>query len=248
MSSYTFTFTGNSSELSSTFFPELVLDDKSEYSCALLELTTYHSIPNVTAANNKIYFYLDPDGESPAISDENALICVEKIPVGSYEAEEILEYIKVILNQNKFSFEYTINRNTFKTSVTCSTTLAIGDQFRDNILTKIFGFTDSKSIPKDTFKESNEVVKITSQDVVRVECNIVSGSYINGKRSQSIYEFATNKVNVGYKIIERPNNLIYLPVNTKRINFIQISFVDQNGDLIDFRGESITCRIHIKKK
>lgn len=235
MSSYTFTLTGNSSELSSTIFPEIVLDENAEYSCALLELTTFHTIPNVMESNNKFYFY-----------DKNWLESIA-IPVGSYEADDILEYIKIVLKSFDISFDYVINRNTFKTTITCSNTLVIGNTHSDNILTTIFGFTDGKTIHKDVLTESNQTIKISNQDVVRVECNLISGSYINGKRSQSIYEFASNKVGIGYKIIERPHNLIYLPVASKRINFIQISICDQNCELIDFRGESITCRIHIKK-
>lgn len=236
MSSYTFTLTGNSSELTSTFFPEITLDDKAEYSCALLELTTYHSIPNVTESNNKIYY-----------CQENGLIASTFIPVGCYEADELLEYIKVHLKSSNFSFNYVINKNTFKTTVECSTNLITGDLYEDNILTSIFGFTNGSLIPENKCIESQEIIKISNQDVVRVECNLTSGSYINGKRSQSIYEFATNRVGVGHKIIERPHNLIYMPVTPKRINFIQISFIDEKGEPIDFRGETITCRIHIKK-
>lgn len=160
-SSYTFTFTGNSSEMSSTFFPEIVLDEKAEYSCALLELTTYHSIPNVTESNNKFYFYTAKDGGN-ASSDENALLCISSVPVGSYEAEDILEYIKAILKQHNFSFEYIINKNTFKIIVLSSTALVIGDQYQDNILTKIFGFTNSKLIPNKKYMESEDIIKITS--------------------------------------------------------------------------------------
>lgn len=98
--SYTITLTGDSSELSSSIFPEINLDDGYEYSCGLLDFTTYQSIPNITKANN---------------------------------------------------------------------------------------------------------------------------------------------------IIEQPRNIIYLRVVPKRINFISLSVVDQNGYLIDFREEQITCRIHIKR-
>lgn len=246
MSSYTFTFTGNSSELSSTFFPEIVLDDEAEYSCALLELTTYHTIPNVAISNNRLHFYWTSD-HKPATGPKDGELDEFQVPPGSYEAFEILDYIKRLFNQYGISFDYKVSKSTFKTTINCSTAIYAGANQSNCILRHIFGYSEEKIFPINTDITSNDIIKISSQDVVRVECNIVSGSYINGKRSQSIYEFATNKVEAGYKIIERPNNLIYLPVTSKRINFIQISFFDQNGELIDFRGESITCRIHIKK-
>lgn len=168
--------------------------------------------------------------------------------MGSYEADDILAYIKVMFSNLNITFTYVINSNTFKTSISCSSRLLLGNDYSDNILTNIFGFSSKiAAIPSNEYFESESVLKISNQDVVRVECNLTSGSYINGKRSQSIYEFATNKVEVGYKIIERPHNLIYLPITPKRINFIQISFVDQKGEPIDFRGETVTCRIHIKR-
>lgn len=253
MSSSTFTLTGNSSNLSCSIFPEVVLDEKSDYSCALLELTTYHSIPNVNKSNNSFIFYVTkPDGEEITFRSSDGansnLLQHLQVPTGSYEADEILSYIKAQLVQWGFSFEYEIDKNTFKTKINCSTAIYVGDDYPNNVMRKIFGFCNDDRLPRNVEVESDEIIKIASQDVVRVECNIVSGSYVNGRSSHTIHEFATQKVDVGYKIIERPRNLIYLPVVSKRLNYIEISLVDQNGEAIDFRGETVTCRIHIKRE
>lgn len=245
-SSYTFTFTGDSSELSSTFFPEIVLDDDAEYSCALLELTTYHTIPNVTHSNNRVEFYWTNLHKSATGPKDGELTHFD-LPTGTYEAAEILDYIKYYLGLYGISFYFEVSTTTFKATITCSTALFTGGINSNNILNHIFGFNAGRTLSTNIKNTSDEVIKISSQNVIRVECNLTSGAYVNGKRSQSIYEFATNKVEAGYKIIERPNNLIYLPITSKRINFIQLSIFDQNGNLIDFQGEPITCRIHIKK-
>lgn len=248
MASNTFTLTSKSSQLSCSIFPEVVLDEKSEYSCALLELTTYHSIPNVTDSNNRVHFYWTRDEHKIVTGSDDGELVEFRVPVGSYEAHEILDYIKEYLNKYGFSFNYKINKNTLKTSIACSTALHVGPKYPGNIFYHIFGFLDENISDSDTEIYSDDIVKIASQDVVRVECNIVSGSFVNGKSSHTLHEFATNKVDVGYKIIERPKNLIYLPVVPKRLNYIEISLVDQNGKPIDFRGETVTCRIHIKKE
>lgn len=44
-------------------------------------------------------------------------------------------------------------------------------------------------------------------------------------------------VELGFKIIEKPSNVIYLPVNVQRLDNITLSIVGQNGDTVDFRGE-----------
>lgn len=184
----------------------------------------------------------------PFEGSNSSLIQELKIPTGCYEADEILAYIKRRLETWGLSFDYTIDKNTFKTKIKCSTAIYVGDHYSSNVMRKIFGFRKDNVLPLDKQVESDDIIKIANQDVVRVECNIVSGSYVNGKSSHTIYEFATQKVDVGYKIIERPRNLIYLPVACKRLNHIEISLVDQNGTPIDFRGETVTCRIHIKRE
>ena len=50
-----------------------------------------------------------------------------------------------------------------------------------------------------------------------------------------------------YKIIEVLSQVIYLPVTVKSIDHLQIRIVDQDGRLVNFRGEVITIRLHIKK-
>jgi len=61
---------------------------------------------------------------------------------------------------------------------------------------------------------SQHIVNITNTNLILVNVDITSGSYINGGRSPAIYSFNPNKVSPGYKIDERPNpSLIYYPVS-----------------------------------
>lgn len=58
MSSYTVTLNSNSSILHTSLFPALKLSDSKEWEAALLDFTTYNSIPNITEGlNNKFYYY-----------------------------------------------------------------------------------------------------------------------------------------------------------------------------------------------
>lgn len=252
MSSITISFTGNTSELTSTFFPEIVLDEGYNYSCGLLDFTTYHSVPNITTKNNIVHYSRD--------DNKRAFF---RIPIGCYEAEEILIYIQVKFTEIGVIFEYTLNKNTLKTTIKCNTPLHI----ESKSVFEVLGFVNKnvtldlvtesgnllkfpkngRTISADVQTESDDVVKISKLNVIRIECNIVTGAYVNGRLCHSLYEFASNKVDLGYKIVEQPNNIIYMPVVPRRINCIQISVVDQDGEKVDFRGEDITCRIHIKR-
>jgi hypothetical protein len=82
--------------------------------------------------------------------------------------------------------------------------------------------------------------------VIKIECNIVTGAYHNNKLVHTIHEFSPS-VPAGFKIIEIPQNVLYMPVSTKIISNIKLKLVDQDGELVDFRGEVITIRLHLRK-
>ena len=88
-------------------------------------------------------------------------------------------------------------------------------------------------------------MKILKVNSLRIECNITTGAYINNQSVHTIHQFFP-AVPPGYKIIEVPKQVIYLPVSIKCIDYIQLRIVDQEGDLVNFRGETITVRLHIK--
>ena len=81
---------------------------------------------------------------------------------------------------------------------------------------------------------------------LRVTSDIIGGSYINGGKSNIIYSFFPS-VGPGYKIIETPVNLVYLPIIPNQISSVRNKLVDQNGDLVDLQGETLSIRFHIRE-
>jgi len=61
-----------------------------------------------------------------------------------------------------------------------------------------------------------------------------------------IYSFFPN-VAPGYKIVRNVENPIYLPVNKTQINNITVWLTDQSYNPLNFRGETITIRFHLRK-
>ena len=51
----------------------------------------------------------------------------------------------------------------------------------------------------------------------------------------------------GYKIIKLPGNLIYVPVTLNEIWRMETKLVDQNGKLINLRGEELSIRFHVRQ-
>jgi len=89
-------------------------------------------------------------------------------------------------------------------------------------------------------------VNIVQINSILVNIDIIMGSHVNGSRSSTLYSFYPN-VSPGYKIVERPNpTLIYYPLSRHDISRMGVWLTDQNGNLIDLRGETLT-RIHVRE-
>lgn len=231
MSSITLTLTGESSLLNACFHPEIELDERYNYSCCLLDLHTYNSIPNIHENNNKFYYTTSQNQSEFVI-----------IPVGSYEISEIATFLQNVLKDRDVEFKMKGNKNIMKCIIECD---ALIDFTPKDCIGSVLGF-DKRVLSGQKMYKSDKIVNIHHINNIRIDCDLTTGSFHNGAKTHTIYEFSPS-VNPGYKITEQPKNLIYLPIIRRRINTINISIVDQNGDLVDFRGETITCRIHIKR-
>lgn len=240
MSSFTVSFTGKSSVLRANFFPHITLDPHANYCCALLDFTTYNSIPNIIEGKNNDFTFKYKLGEEYKEKTISLLTSM-------YEIEDILKYLKAELNTVKISLSYEISEASSTVQISFNAEI---EWIAGTVLT-VIGFKKPADQPrlfqKGWIYRSDHITRITDIDVIRIECDIVSNSYINGKPCHTIHQFSHCKVPPGYKFIEVPQHIIYFPIKDKELRSIQISVVDQHGNLIDFRGEDISCRIHIKK-
>lgn len=231
-----FCLTGNGPRLSCDLFPPLDLGEKYTYVVGLVDLCTYNSIPNIeTGVNDKIYI-----GDKEITLDE-----------GAYEIEAIESAIFSKLNEHDIdsnnlptvSFSLKANNSTLKVELVCSETV---DFTKSNTLASLLGF-ESKVLPPGKTHVSSSPVNIIKVENIRVVCNIVRGSWDNGSESHVIHEFYPT-VAPGYKIVECPSTIIYLPVNTRKINTITVELKDQDGRLVNLRNESLSVRLHIKRE
>lgn len=226
-----FSLTGTGSVLSSELYPPLELTD-GNYVIGLVDLMTYNSIPNVEAGVNNLFYYDNHEIE---------------IDEGSYEIEDINRFISnkvrhVKQNEAMVGCWIRANNNTLKVEIK---SIAPIDFTKENTIGPLLGFS-KKLLQPNVMYASDLPVNITRVDTIKVECNIVRGAYENGKESHNIHEFYP-LVEPGYKIVQQPRTIIYLPLNTKRISTITVALKDQNGRKLNLRGESLSVRLHLKK-
>lgn len=237
-----FTLRGRSSTLSVDFYNPIDLDLQYDYSLALIGLHTYNSIPNIEeGVNNKFYYW-----ELGDKSKEKVI----KIPTGSYEISDIESYLQkklipsgVTQSEHSDYFSLKPNNNTLKCEI--NSKHEINFTPKDSLAT-LLGYSAQVLEPNKLY-QSDLPVKIVKVITIHVDCNITTGAFYNNKPTHTIFEFGL-KVDPGYAIDIEPNNLIFLPVNNKQeIRNITLKILDQNSELVNFRGEEIIVRLELRK-
>lgn len=226
-----FCLSGKGSVISCTVFPPYDVSD-GNYEIGLADLTTYNTIPNIEKNKNDRFYYKFNNIEKQILIDE-----------GSYEIDDISNFIKQQLEPG-INFSLTANNNTLKAEIDSNITI---DFTKPNNIGSLLGFKSIVLQPGKHSSNSSDGVQIIKINTIRVECNVARGSYQNGAESHILHEFFP-MVGVGYKILEVPATILYLPLNVRSINNLTVTLKDQNDDLINLRNEIVSVRLHIKKQ
>ena len=125
-----------------------------------------------------------------------------------------------------------VNRNTLKAVIIIEDNYQVDFQAVD-LMSSVLGF--NKQVYYSHYQESENPVNILSINSILINIDIISGSYVNGRTNPTIYSFFP-AVSPGYKIIETPANLVYLPITLDAIYSMETTITDQNGHLLNLRG------------
>ena len=232
---------GDQSNFNTQFNPKVELERHKVYEIALVNLETYYSFPNIDDSNN-IFVYSH---------DQGVTWTKIKIPTGSYEIDDLNNTIRFEMERvghyDEVNNEPYINIAANSNTLRCILIIGQGYQVdfnQPNNLSKVFGFTGKKY--GEGFHESEQSVNILSINSIFVNIDIIEGSYVNGKTKNTIYSFFPD-VSPGFKIIESPINLVYLPLLTDTIQNLNLSITDQDENILNLRGEKLTARFHIRE-
>lgn len=231
------------SKIKTSFNPPILLNKGHQYELGLLNLETYFSFPNVDSNNN--YFRYRQTSSTTWYT--------VTIPTGSYSFRDVNSYIQATMRgrghyntvDDIYEIGFTANVNTLQSVMLISTGYQVDMTSTTNSVGKFFGFS-AQTYSAGTHTSQN-LVNILSVNSVRINCDKISGSYVDGGQSNCIYSFFPS-VNPGAKILESPKNILFLPlINTGSISEMTIDVTDQSGNLLDFRGENISIRLQLRE-
>lgn len=225
--SFTIALSASGGVLHASFNPPIYLDIDKDYVIGLTNFETFNAIPNIDETNNKVYYG----------NGKNFI----KIPPGSYEIKDINKYLTEEFAKEHIKFQLHANNNTLKSEIISTADII----FTDGTIGKILGFKNQTVKGNGEVLASDFPAEIIKVNSLCIDCSIAEGSYLNGRPVHIIHQFFPN-VSPGFKIIESPQNIIYFPVTVKVIDKITVKILDQNGDLVNFRGETVTLRLHVK--
>ena len=204
----------------------------------MVNLETYYLFPNIDETNNEFVY-----------SPDNGNLWVKiKIPEESYDINNTIKHeMEKKGHYERVNTDYYINisanSNTLKSVLILEKNYQV-DFNHQNSISKVLGFTGAKYM--GGFHESENVVNILSINSILVNIDIIAGSYVDGTTKNTIYSFFP-KVSPGYKIIETPVNLVFLPITLDTIDRLEVSITNQDDHLLNLRNEKLTIRFHVRE-
>jgi len=240
--SFSLILSSNETRFSINYSPPIELKKGRKYELALINLETYYTFPNIDSSNN-IFRYS---------ADKGSTWKEFQIPEGSYELNQINTEIARLMKSmgdydtvnNKSLINISANLATLRCIIQINDSNIIIDFSHEASLNKLLGY-ERKQI-SEPYNEGKNTVNILSINSILVKCSIIEGSYLDSSKEPIIYSFFPN-VLPGEKIIERPKNLIYLALIVPTIYNIGIELIDNNGKLLNLRGETVTIRLHLRE-
>ena len=143
---------------------------------------------------------------------------------------------------DKDNIEISPNTNTLKSEMFLKSNNEV-DFIKDKSINSLLGF--DSNLYTSGFHESENMVNILTINSILVNIDIISGIYVNGSTQPTIYSFFPD-VSPGYKIIENPHNLRYLPITSDTIHSISIWLTDLNGNELNLRGANLSMRFYLR--
>ena len=236
------TFSSNTTDFTTQYDDAIQLNKHKKYEAAFFLLETFNTIPNITNKNNNFTYSTDNGKtwksiklrkEAYEIDQINDEIQRQMVESGDYNTENDSMYINISIFASLLS-AIEISHPSYKIKFDV-----------ENSIGSLLGF--DRELLSVGYHISPNILNITPITSIYVNCDIIHGTYVNGRRSKVIHSFSPN-VGPGYKICEKPQpGLVFCLINLSEINSIRIWLTDEENNPINLQGQEITIRILIRE-
>ena len=173
---------------------------------------------------------------------------------GAYEIDDINTEIQrqMVINGdytigasgNTFSITIAPNLNLGKTQITLLNNYQV-DFTKPNNFSTLLGYTSR--VLSAAYNLSDNISQIRSNNSIYINTNLTNGILINNRFRNVIYSTSAFLVPPGYNILMIPNPPRYYPLIVNRIADYRVFITDENGNPLNFNGETIEVQFHIRR-
>jgi hypothetical protein len=237
-----FALTGNTSELSVDYNPPVELPKNSQCFVGLVSFSAYNSMPNIHEDMNEFTVINEDFKDTHYISSRDDFKTTHYISTGSFELSDLERELQAAFPNENLELKANIN------TLTCTLLSNHPIDFTSSkSIGKLLGF-DNKIYEGRIRHVAPNLININSVTALRIECSIATGSYVNGEAAHIIHESPIT-VDIGYEIHSVARTIIYVPLTSQNsIDNIKVRVLDQNNNLVNFRGEQVSVLLHIRSQ
>ncbi len=221
---------GQGGTITTTFEQPIILPDNHKYSIALTSLFTWFSWANIKPGNSTFTYFDKVEWRSFIL------------PTGIYDILDINTKINELLEIKDSIVLY-------GDPTTLKAVLVIKPDFKVKFpntggLAKLLGF--KPGIYNSGKHTGLDIVEISSENTILVECDLIGTSFVNGRRHNVIHVFNVNTL-PGTRISVVPNVHTYYPLAFNVIERFTITLTDQNSIPLDLRSEYLSVSFDIRQ-
>ena len=110
----------------------------------------------------------------------------------------------------------------------------------------ILGFNEGWDYKHYNQYLSQKTINLNSTNKIHLKCDAIDGSVVNGVRQPILYSFVLEKSS-GYKVFCEPETIHYKKINKSVLNTITFYLEDDNNEVVDFNGETMTFTLQMIK-
>jgi hypothetical protein len=215
-----------------------------EYEIAMTSFQVFNTLYNITSVNN-LFYYSTNGGVGWKTLTFNP---------GAYEINDINTEVQrqMVINGdytvggtgNTFSITIAPNLNLGKTQITLSNNYQV-DFTKPNNFSTLLGFTSR--VLSAGYNLSDNISQIRNYNSIYINTNLTNGILVNNRFRNVIYSTSAYLVPPGYNILLIPNPPRYYPLIVDRIADYRVFITDENGNQLNFNGETIEVQFHLRQ-